>query len=115
VPTAAGAFLKDGTLKVLRSLTDQLLTAFLLARFFEWIAQKKKLLGASAERFATSHRTLAEVETPALSASMNHFSAFAVTTKACQHLVVRAFVTRPSLAWLQLLARIFHFRARCGL
>jgi hypothetical protein len=92
----------------------QLLTAFLLARF-EWIAQKKKLLGASAERFATSHRTLAKVETPALSASMNHFSAFAVTTKACQHLVVRAFVTRPSLAWLQLPARIFHFSARCGL
>jgi hypothetical protein len=60
----------------------QLLTAFLLARFFEWIAQKKKLLGASAERFATSPRTLAKVETPALSASMNHFSEFAVTTKA---------------------------------
>src|SRR5206468_11432233 len=34
----------------------QLLTAFLLARFFEWIVQKKKFLRAPAERFATSLR-----------------------------------------------------------
>jgi hypothetical protein len=60
----------------------QLLTAFLLARFFEWIAQKKKPLSASAERFAVSHRTLAKVKTAALSASMNQLSAFAVATEA---------------------------------
>jgi hypothetical protein len=60
----------------------QLLTAFLLARFFEWIAQKKKPLSASAERFAASHRTLPKVKTAALSASMNQLSAFAVATKA---------------------------------
>ena len=43
----------------------QLLTAFLLARFFEWVTQKKKLLGASTEHFAANHRTLAKVQTPA--------------------------------------------------
>src|SRR6266478_9839359 len=43
----------------------QLLTAFLLARFFEWIAQKKKPLSAYTERFAAKHRTLAKVKTAA--------------------------------------------------
>ncbi len=92
----------------------QLLTAFLLARFFEWIVQKKKLLRASAERFATNHRTLAKVETPAFSASMNELSAFAVRTKAraIVNTSRRTFVTRALLAQLQFLARIFHFRGR---
>jgi hypothetical protein len=37
----------------------QSLTAFLLARFFESVTQKKKLLAASTEHFAANHRTLA--------------------------------------------------------
>jgi hypothetical protein len=37
----------------------QLLTAFLFARFLNWITQKKKLSGVPAELFAGSHRTLA--------------------------------------------------------
>jgi|GEM_PF-251853 hypothetical protein len=59
----------------------QLLTAFLFARFVEWLTQKKKLLGESTEHFAANHRTLANVQTPALSAWMNQWSAFAAATK----------------------------------
>ena len=55
----------------------QLLTAFLLARLFEWITSKKKLLTASTEHFAANYRMPAKVETPALSGSMNQLSAFA--------------------------------------
>ena len=90
----------------------QLLTAFLLARFFEWIAQKKKLLSASAERFTISHRTLAKVETRALNASMNQFSAFEVTTKArtISTLVARAFVIRASLESFNSWPESFIFR-----
>jgi hypothetical protein len=50
----------------------QLLTAFLLACFFEWITQKEKLLGASAERFAAIHRTLARIKVAGLSANAPH-------------------------------------------
>jgi hypothetical protein len=37
----------------------QLLTSFLLARFFEWVTQKKKLLGASTEHSVANRSTLA--------------------------------------------------------
>jgi hypothetical protein len=59
----------------------QLLTAFLLARFFEWVTQKKKLLGESIEHFAANHRTLSDVQTPMLSASMNQLSALEEVAK----------------------------------
>jgi hypothetical protein len=73
----------------------QLLTAFLLARFFEWATQKKKLLGASTEHFASNHRTLAKVQTPVLSAPMNQLSVFAAATKVerLSTLVAQASVT----------------------
>jgi hypothetical protein len=58
----------------------QLLAAFLLAHFFEWI--KIKLLGAPVERFAGSNRTLAKVKTPSSGASTNQWSALAVATDA---------------------------------
>ena len=58
----------------------QLLTAFLLAHFFEWI--KKILLGAHVERFAVSNKRLAKVKTPSCGASTNQWSAFAVATDA---------------------------------
>ena len=78
----------------------QLLTAFLLARFFEWVTQKKKLLGASTEHFAANHRMLAKVQTPALSAPMNQLSAFAAATKVerLSTLVAQASVTPASLS-----------------
>jgi hypothetical protein len=41
----------------------QLLTAFLLAGFFEWVTQKK-LLGASTEHFAANQKTLTKVTDP---------------------------------------------------
>jgi hypothetical protein len=59
----------------------QLLTSFLLARFFEWVTQKKRLLGASTEHFAANQRTLTKIQTPALRAPMEQLSAFAVATK----------------------------------
>src|SRR4029077_2846005 len=68
--------------------------------FFESLTQKKKLLGASTEHFAANHRTLAKVQTPALSASMNQLSAFAAATKVerLSTLVAPASVTPASLS-----------------
>jgi hypothetical protein len=78
----------------------QLLTAFLLARFVEWLTQKKKLLGESTEHFAANHRTLANVQTPALGAWMNQLSAFEAATKfeRLSTLVAPASVTPASLS-----------------
>jgi len=59
----------------------QLLTAFLLALFFEWVTHKKKFLGTSTEHLTTKRRTQAKGQTLALSASMNELSVFAAARR----------------------------------